>query len=141
LAIVEAAKKGNLIIMQKLLDHKANPNLAGSDGMTALIQAVKNNHIETVEILINHKANVNTTDSSNNNALEHALDLKKSLKSKSDYSWIPLRGNKSDVKSINQIIKRLKISGATATNPIIPWYGKWAIAIRNAWSKKQSATD
>ena len=50
---------GNLEMVNLLLDHGADVNLADINGVTPLRQAVKNGYTEIVKLLLEHKANIN----------------------------------------------------------------------------------
>lgn len=56
-ALFMASMNGDSSIVKKLLENKADSNLADSSGVTPLYVAVQNNHIDTVKELLKHEAN------------------------------------------------------------------------------------
>ena len=60
--LMVAAERGRPDIVKLLLDHKADPNIAGRDGSTALMLASENNQPEIVKLLIGHGADPNRQD-------------------------------------------------------------------------------
>ena len=60
--LLEAARNGDLIKVQTLLEKGANPNAKDDDGKTPLHNAVKEGHVEIVKLLLEHGANPNAQD-------------------------------------------------------------------------------
>lgn len=60
--LMVAAERGRPDIVKSLLDHKADPNVAGRDGSTALMLAAENNQPEIVKLLISRGADPNRQD-------------------------------------------------------------------------------
>jgi ankyrin repeat protein len=60
--LMVAAERGRPDIVKLLVDHKADPNVAGRDGSTALMLAAENNQPEIVKLLIGHGADPNRQD-------------------------------------------------------------------------------
>ena len=64
----------NVEIVDMLLEHRADPNLASTSRcLPLLVTAVKNNS-ELAELLLKHGANIDVTDSEGNTALHHAIE-------------------------------------------------------------------
>jgi uncharacterized protein len=60
--LMVASERGRGDIIKSLLDHKADPNVAGRDGTTALMLAAENNQPEIVKFLIARGADPNKQD-------------------------------------------------------------------------------
>jgi ankyrin repeat protein len=60
--LMVAAERGRLDFVKLLLDHKADPNVAGRDGSTALMLAAENNQPEILKLLIGRGADPNRQD-------------------------------------------------------------------------------
>jgi uncharacterized protein len=60
--LMVAAERGRLDFVKSLLDHKADPNVAGRDGSTALMLAAENNQPEILKLLISRGADPNRQD-------------------------------------------------------------------------------
>ena len=58
--LFEAAKTGNVVLLKKLIDAKADLNAKDSEGATPLMQVVAHGHAEAVKLLVEAKADVNT---------------------------------------------------------------------------------
>ena len=58
-ALILAARKGYVLIVEELLKAGADPDHANSRGLNSLYFAVQNNHLETVFLLLAHDAQVN----------------------------------------------------------------------------------
>jgi ankyrin repeat protein len=71
-ALTLAAANGDLEIVTHLLDHKADIDLPGALGETALIKATRGRHNSVVKLLIERGASVEETDASGTTALEIA---------------------------------------------------------------------
>ena len=54
--LIVACRNGNKSVVLKLLQHKANPNLQGKNGWTALMYAIKFKQLAIVKILTDHDA-------------------------------------------------------------------------------------
>ena len=59
-----AASKSNKEMIELLIEHGADVNVADEHGKTALIVAAENSNKEMLELLIKHGANINTADES-----------------------------------------------------------------------------
>ena len=70
--MMEAASKGNLVIMESLIEFGADVNHSNDMGFTPLITASVNKQPEAVRLLLRSKANVNQKDKRGNTALENA---------------------------------------------------------------------
>src|ERR1700737_2010584 len=55
-ALMVACERGKTGLAKQLLDRKADPNIAGVDGVTALILAAQNDQPEIVKILLQNRA-------------------------------------------------------------------------------------
>ena len=75
-ALMRASEKGNLDIVQLLLDNGARVNDVDSTGMTALMLAAEVGHLEVIKLLLSKGANINnkTTVGQPKNALEIATE-------------------------------------------------------------------
>ncbi len=71
-ALMEAADRGQLHVVQLLIKHGANVNAADEDGETALMIAADDGNSEVVRALIAAGANVNARDEDGETALRHA---------------------------------------------------------------------
>ena len=60
--LMAAAERGRVDIVKLLLDHKADPNVAGRDAGTALMLAAENNQPEIVKLLLDRGADPNRQD-------------------------------------------------------------------------------
>ncbi|HEX6562935.1 MAG TPA: ankyrin repeat domain-containing protein [Chthoniobacterales bacterium] len=60
--LMAAAERGRVDIVKLLLDHKADPNVAGRDAVTALMLAAENNQPEIVKLLLDRGADPNRQD-------------------------------------------------------------------------------
>eukprot|EP00918_Siedleckia_nematoides_P081707 GHVU01179146.1.p1 GENE.GHVU01179146.1~~GHVU01179146.1.p1 ORF type:complete len:420 (+),score=28.48 GHVU01179146.1:113-1372(+) len=58
-AVYQACIYGNKHILQRLIDHGADPNMKDVDGDSALMQATANGHIGCVKLLLDKGSNVN----------------------------------------------------------------------------------
>ena len=101
--LVEAVKKNRKLILNQLLDYKADTNLQDEAGLTAVIHAVKANSPELVESLINKNALKRYREkvSGKNkkiNACSVARDVRKDLKDDKD-------------KKLNSKIKDILVCG------------------------------
>ena len=74
-ALMAAARAGALDIVELLLDFKAIPDLADSEGNTALIYAALNDFDETVNILIGAGASINHANKQGSTALMRAAEV------------------------------------------------------------------
>ena len=57
-SILNSARKGDIVRLQKCIDEGYDVNFQGSGGMTALMFASSSGHIKAVEYLINHEASL-----------------------------------------------------------------------------------
>jgi uncharacterized protein len=60
--LMAAAERGRVDIVKLLLDHKADPNVAGRDAGTSLMLAAENNQPEIVKLLLDRGADPNRQD-------------------------------------------------------------------------------
>jgi uncharacterized protein len=67
--LMAAAERGRADIVKLLLDHKADPNVAGRDAGTALMSAAENNQPEIVKLLLDRGADPNRQDNNGWTAL------------------------------------------------------------------------
>lgn len=72
-ALMAAVVKGDAELVQYLLEHKADPNIPGPDGTTALIYAVQFENPKLVQLLLEYNANKSRTDKAGKTAFEHAV--------------------------------------------------------------------
>ena len=72
-ALMAAVVKGNLKLVNLLLDKKANPNLTNKQGTTALIYAVQFKNPEIVALLLKHNASKIQLDNEGKTAFEYAV--------------------------------------------------------------------
>lgn len=63
-------------LVQKLLDHKANPNVQDNNGVTPLIWAVKMGNAELVQMLLHYGADKKISDKNDKTAFEYAINSK-----------------------------------------------------------------
>ena len=71
-ALMVACERGKTGLAKQLLDHKADPNVAGADGVTALILAAQNDQPEIVKILLQNRADPDKEDNNGWTALSTA---------------------------------------------------------------------
>jgi ankyrin repeat protein len=67
--MIGAAKKGNVKLIEELLEKGANVNAANMNGWTALMMASKNGHTEAVKLLLEKGAKVNAVEKDGRRAL------------------------------------------------------------------------
>lgn len=90
--LITAAGKGNVALVQALLEQTINLNATDSQGRTALTAAVAGNHLEVSKLLIDAGADPNLQDKQFNNALlltgetGNVAILKEVLRAKPDLS-------------------------------------------------------
>ncbi|WP_306567586.1 ankyrin repeat domain-containing protein [Flavobacterium lindanitolerans] len=72
-ALMAASVKGNVEIVKKLLEKKANPNIPDSNGTTALIYASIFKNYEIAAFLIKAEADPYAKDNRGNSALDYAI--------------------------------------------------------------------
>ena len=72
-ALMASAVKGNIEITQFLLEKKADPNIADTNGNTALIYAVQFQNIAILKLLLDFKADKLLKDKSGKTAFEYAV--------------------------------------------------------------------
>ncbi len=72
-ALMSAVDKGNLEMVQLLLEKGANIDLQGRSGLTALMMAVSKGHLEMAQLLLKKGANVDLQDMLNETALGKAI--------------------------------------------------------------------
>lgn len=65
---------GHAVVIEKLLEHKANINECDSDGSSLLIVAAKYNRLNIVKLLLDKKADINQVNKENQNAWMCALN-------------------------------------------------------------------
>ncbi|XP_056615155.1 double zinc ribbon and ankyrin repeat-containing protein 1 isoform X2 [Triplophysa dalaica] len=63
--------RGQISVVQQLLDEGADPACLGNDGRPALVAAVLNGHHDVIPVLVQRGANVNQTSGPLNNAALH----------------------------------------------------------------------
>lgn len=73
-ALMAAARAGAVDLVELLLDYKAIPDLADSEGNTALMYAALNDFDEIVNILIGAGASINRANKQGNTALMRAAE-------------------------------------------------------------------
>ena len=66
---LDAARHGNVEVVQALLSHGVDVNVADQDGQTALFAAAKQGNVEVVQALLSHGVDVNVTDQVSQTAL------------------------------------------------------------------------
>jgi ankyrin repeat protein len=71
-ALMVACERGKTGLVKQLLDHKADPNLAGPDGVTALILGAQNDQPDIVKILLQNRAEPDIEDHNGWTALSTA---------------------------------------------------------------------
>lgn len=72
-ALTASVFKGDKNITQKLLQNKADPNIANASGVTPLMYAVQAQNKEMVELLLNNKADKKQSDKQGKTVFEYAL--------------------------------------------------------------------
>lgn len=72
-ALMAAVVKGNIALVELLINHNANLDLTNSNGTTALMYAVKFNNYEITKLLIEHKSNKTILDKEGKTAFEYAV--------------------------------------------------------------------
>lgn len=72
-ALMAASVKGNVAIVKKLLEKKANPNIPDSNGTTALIYASIFKNYEIATFLVKAEADPYAKDNRGNSALDYAI--------------------------------------------------------------------
>lgn len=63
----------NLTLINALLEHGANPNVADEDGFTPLMSAIRNRRKDIVDLLLQHGADVNAMDDLEYTPLQYAV--------------------------------------------------------------------
>ena len=71
-ALLLAARRGHLAIVEFLLSKGADPQIANKDGMTALMAASATGNTDIVKVLVHNRANVAVADNEAFTALTHA---------------------------------------------------------------------
>ena len=71
-ALMAAIMSGNKVIIEKLIDKKADLDQTDTQGKTALIYAAFNNNTEIVQMLLKAGANKKLADNENRTALDYA---------------------------------------------------------------------
>ena len=71
-ALMAAIMSGNKVIIEKLIDKKADLDQTDTQGKTALIYAAFNNNTEIVQMLLKAGANKKLADKENRTALDYA---------------------------------------------------------------------
>lgn len=72
-ALMAAVVKGNLKLVNLLLEKKANPNLTNKQGTTALIYAVQFKNSEMISLLLKYNASKSQLDTDGKTAFEYAV--------------------------------------------------------------------
>jgi len=72
-ALMAAVVKGNVRLVNALLEKKANPNLTNKQGTTALIYAVQLKNIEIIRLLLKYTASKSMVDQDGKTAFEYAV--------------------------------------------------------------------
>lgn len=70
--LIDAAWRGDIVTVERLLNKGVNPNSRTTIGQTALDSASLKGHIEVVKLLIERGANVNATNNDGGTALMSA---------------------------------------------------------------------
>ena len=105
-----ALLKGDREIVKLLIDHKANPNLANTNGISPFIAALKSGDVQSARLLLEHGADVNAKDAENWTALLYAIrtgstQLVKDMLAKGAqpdmYAVILSEGRNPDFKKVN----------------------------------------
>ncbi|MBI5649922.1 MAG: ankyrin repeat domain-containing protein [Chloroflexi bacterium] len=68
MALIENARRGDVMVVKKLLAQGANVHAHDADGVTALIAAAYGNHLKTARVLIAAGADVNIQDATKQSA-------------------------------------------------------------------------
>jgi len=76
-ALMAATVKGNLKIVELLLENGANPDLTNEDGISALMYAIQFKNISIVKLLLKYKANKLLLDKEGKSAFEYAVFTEK----------------------------------------------------------------
>lgn len=71
--LMAAVVKGNMEIVQALLENNANPNLTDANGTTALMYAVQFKNGDIIKLLLNYKADKSQIDNKGKTAFEYAV--------------------------------------------------------------------
>lgn len=71
-ALMAATVKGNLELVESLLENQANPNLTDANGVTALMYAVQFKNRPIIELLLVNSADKNKVDKNGRTAFELA---------------------------------------------------------------------
>lgn len=72
LELLDAAEKGNSIVVKNLLDQGTNVNARDNNGWTPLMRATERGHKEVVEVLLDKSAYINAKDDNGYTALMYA---------------------------------------------------------------------
>ena len=71
-ALASAVIKGNVAVAKVLLEYKADPNIADSQGVTPLVYATQFQNKELIKLLLQYKANPATADKEGKTPLDYA---------------------------------------------------------------------
>lgn len=74
--LVLAAQIGSAEIVEELLRHRADPELADANGNLALFTAIENNQLGAFKAILKHSKNINIISNKNESALTAALKMK-----------------------------------------------------------------
>ena len=111
-ALMGVSRRGDEQLVDTLLAHQANPNVADKKhGYTPLRLAAENNHLPIVKRLVEHGAHLNTVDVLGDSAVLRAA----------------LRGNVAVVEALRDAGADLNLAGAGGMTPLL-----WAIY----WNEK-----
>jgi uncharacterized protein len=72
-ALMAATVKKNALLVQLLLENKANPNIPDANGSTALIYASIFKSYDIADLLIKSKGDYNHKDNRGNSAIDYAI--------------------------------------------------------------------